>query len=273
MSHDDLDVALLVASWKESIEKYLAAQRSAVQGSATGRLIDSLWDALFEILWIHPGHPPDIRYLRWLLKSMQGGTIVTLNYDNALEVAAIQGAAQQVDIAPYPNPSTPIPGITDRQNRVRIIKLHGSLNWSTDPVTGAMTILSDNDLLTKRWVNQIVPSRPSPGIIFGAGNKLRPDGPYLDMYVEFKQALANADRFLVIGYGWGDAHVNELIRRWLQHRDKPRDFRVGRIGGADLPSLPHSWVTGNDSIDVRVYEGHASETIVELTRPMPTLQR
>jgi hypothetical protein len=62
--------------------------------------------------------------------------------------------------------------------------------------------------------------------------------PYLDLYVEFKQALANADRFIVIGYGWGDAHVNEVIRRWLQRQDKAREFRLGRLDGASLPELP-----------------------------------
>ena len=271
ISYDGLDIARLVAAWKESIENYLAAQRSVVQGSATGRLIDSLWDALFQILWISANNPPDIRYLRWLLKSMQDGTIVTLNYDNGLEVAAIQPAAQPIDAGPYPTP--PIPGLTDQHNRVRIIKLHGSLNWITDATTGTVTVASSDDLLTRRWVDLISPSRPAPGIIFGAGNKLRPDGPYLDLYVEFKQALANADRFIIIGYGWGDAHVNELIRRWLQRRDKPREFRLGRLDGASLPELPRQWTYGNDSLDVHVFHGRASETIVDITRPTPTLQR
>jgi hypothetical protein len=273
LSHDGLDIALLVAGWEQSVGEYLAAQRNSVQGSATGRLIDSLWDALFEILWLNAGQPPDIGYLRWLLKSMQGGTIVTLNYDNGLEVAAIQPAAQPVDADPYPRPATAVPGFPDPAHRVRIIKLHGSLNWSTDPVTGTTTVLSDNDLRNRRWASQITPSRPAPGIIFGAGNKLRPDGPYLDMYVEFKKALATADRFVVIGYGWGDAHVNELIRRWLQHRGVAREFRVARVDGPELPSLPRSWVTGNDSVDVSVFRGRAIDTIVEVTRPSPTLQR
>ena len=72
LSHYGLDIALLVTGWEQSVGEYLAAQRNSVQGSATGRLIDSLWDALFEILWLNAGQPPDIRYLRWLLKSMQG---------------------------------------------------------------------------------------------------------------------------------------------------------------------------------------------------------
>ena len=71
-----LAIALLVTGWEQSVGEYLAAQRNSVQGAATGRRIDSLWDAFFEILWLNAGQPPDIRYLSWLLKSMQGGTIV-----------------------------------------------------------------------------------------------------------------------------------------------------------------------------------------------------
>lgn len=207
--------------------------------------------------------------------SMRAGTIVTLNYDNCLEHAAKMGAYFPIDAGPYPmSRDARVRGFANSADAVRVIKLHGSFNWGTDPINGVITILSESDLGTRHLAQQLVPTRPPvPGIIFGAGNKLRPHGPYLGLYLEFAQALNRARRLIVIGYGWGDAHVNELLRRWLQRHDVARLFRVGRRQGIPLPWEQRRWYEGNDSIQVQVISGAAAKTIVELMRPAPGLLR
>jgi hypothetical protein len=273
LRHESLDIAVLVASWKDELQHYLTDQRSTTQGTPTGLLIDALYDALWSILWLYPSDQPDVRYLRYLLLSMRGGTIVTLNYDNALEQASLSGTGRQLDAGPYPKDySIPMPG-WDRANVVRVIKLHGSLGWKTDPRTGHVSDQDPNDVPMSRLVNQMMTSRPPvPGIIFGAGNKLRPDGPYLDLYVEFKEALWRARRLIVIGYGWSDEHINEVIRRWLQVPSQ-RLFRVSSLNSTALPSEQQSWVYGADKVIVQVETGPSKTTMADLMRPSSRLQR
>jgi hypothetical protein len=273
LPHENLDIASLVESWKVELQHYLDDHRSTTQGSPTGLLIDALYDALWNILWLYPSDQLDVRYLTYLLLSMRGGTIVTLNYDNALEQAALSGVDLQLDARPYPTDySIPMPG-RNRAKTVRIIKLHGSLGWRTDPMTGHISEQDSNDLATLQIVNAISPTRPPvPGIIFGAGNKLRPDGPYLDLYVEFKQTLWQARRLILIGYGWMDEHVNEVIRRWL-HVPSPRTFRVSSLNSTVLPSEQQGWVVGTDKVIVQVETGPAKVTMPALVRPSSRLQR
>jgi hypothetical protein len=271
--HESLDIATLVERWRPDLQGYLDAHRTTTQGSPTGHLIDALYEALWDILWLRPLHQADLRYLGYLLKSMCGGTIVTLNYDNTLERTRQAGGGFQLDAGPYPHDySIPMPA-WDRADSVRVIKLHGSLAWTTDPITGQVSEQDENDLVMRRYVNQRMTARPSvPGIIFGAGNKLGPDGPYLDLYVEFKQALSAARRLVVIGYGWSDEHVNEVIRRWLQVPVR-REFRVSSMRSTTLPPEQQSWVNGNDKLVVQVETGPAVKTMQALIRPSSPLQR
>jgi hypothetical protein len=109
---EGVDIAQLVKQWSDGLAGYFDAQDSAVQGSPSGRLIDLLYDALYDLLWIRPNQHPDCRYLAWLLKAMKGGTIVTLNYDNSLEhTASNVGAYIPIDVGIYPVDRTKeIPG-------------------------------------------------------------------------------------------------------------------------------------------------------------------
>ena len=276
LNHEGLDIARLVGNWKPMLQEYLNDQAYAVKGTASGQLIDALWDALYDVLWIPHNDQRDLRYLRWLLMSMRGGTIATLNYDNSLERAAILGVYQPIDANVYPRDhSVPIPGYATRSEEVRIIRLHGCLSWATN-ADGSVSAFSENDLYSRRLASQLTSTRPpQPGIIFGAGNKLRAEGPYLDLYVEFKDALEAARRLIVIGYGWNDTHINELLRRWCQRIGSTHLMRISQIrAGEPSPLLPWgSWIGGNDSIRVQVFPGQASETIVEMMKPTPELLR
>jgi hypothetical protein len=160
----------------------------------------------------------------------------------------------------------------DRADIVRLIKLHGSLGWKTDPITRDVSVQNADEILMSRLVNKRMTVRPAvPGIIFGAGNKLRPDGPYIDLYVEFKQALSSARRLIVIGYGWIDEHVNEVIRRWLQVPSQ-RLFRVSSLNSTVLPPEQGAWVVGTDKVIVQVKTGRASAIMSALIRPSSPLE-
>ncbi len=104
------------------------------------------------------------------------------------------------------------------QQGIELLKLHGSVDWSRvrDPrAPGAP--------LTAATVQRVPlgDMRSPPVIIFGGGNKLTVDGPFLDLMIAFKQRLEEHTTLVIIGYSFGDLHVNGLIERWL-HRSKKR---------------------------------------------------
>jgi hypothetical protein len=106
-----------------------------------------------------------------------------------------------------------------------------------------------------------------PGIIFGAGNKLRADGPYLDLYVEAKGHLGRAHRLIVIGYGWRDFHVNELVRRWVAAASEPSLLRISDFDGRQTPFDVEEWVRSNDQVQLDVVRGPARQAMRALMRP------
>jgi hypothetical protein len=158
---------------------------------------------------------------------------------------------------------------------VRLIKLHGSFDWRTDPLTGDVQVIDNNQLVTDSLVEQVMgASIGTPGIIFGAGNKLRPRGPYLDLYSECRSALfdSGVKRLIVIGYGFGDDHVNELLRRWVA-RPYPegRLLRLSTYPTAAVPLVVSQWFQFAPNVELQVVPGRACDTMGQLMAPTPGL--
>ena len=55
-------------------------------------------------------------------------------------------------------------------------------------------------------------------MIFGGGDKIRVSGPFLRLLVAFEDKLKEIDDLVVIGYSFGDAHINSLVKSWLLER-------------------------------------------------------
>jgi hypothetical protein len=260
------DIAALVDSWHPDVEEYLTSRHRSVRGSASQRVIDQLWDALADIYSLAiPPVDKRLDYLQDLVVSMRGQTIVTLNYDDALEHVMGRAFTFRIDNAPYPQPLAQ--GI-ERKDVLRLIRLHGSLNWRRDNTTGSVDVIPVPTLSFRNdpgyWHGH------TPGVIFGAGNKLRPDGPYLDLYQEFKMVLADARQVVVIGYSFRDAHVNEALRLWVLEQAKDDDLlRIGCLA-ADAPTMVRAWTEERD-LDVEVVSGPAEDVMSDLLAPRPRL--
>lgn len=132
--------------------------------------------------------------------------IATLNYDNTIELAA-QSSGASIDRG--------IAGIArfvrfHPDSRITVAKLHGSLDWA---------IREDGNI-------EIIdaPHRKSalPALIFGAGNKLRIAGPYLDLLFAFRSQLDKTDVLYVCGYSFRDVHINYSIYLWFERDSKRR---------------------------------------------------
>jgi hypothetical protein len=111
-----------------------------------------------------------------------------------------------------------------------------------------------------------------PGIIFGAGNKLRAKGPFLDLYVEFRAALSEAQRVIIIGYGFVDEHVNELLRQWVERPGKVQKLiRVSDYDNSRPWAALDHWRRMHQNVRLEVVRGRAATTIDELVAPTPAL--
>jgi hypothetical protein len=161
---------------------------------------------LCELCWIRSEH--QVAYLKPLLESANARSlwIATLNFDNTLELAA-ESLGTTVDIGIRPERQV----VFDPSSRIKLAKLHGSLNWA---VKDAWSIdVKEAPLPTSR-------------VIFGAENKLRVDGPYLDLLLEFRNALDSTDTLEICGYSFRDAHINHTLLRWLDFGENRRRCTV-----------------------------------------------
>src|SRR5262249_29877965 len=89
-----------------------------------------------------------------------------------------------------------------------------------------------------------------PGIIFGAGNKMRYYGPFLRLFEEFVESVRRARYVITLGYRYRDAHVNDVLRIWAADsvgydytRQKKMIVGVGPDSPARLPDLVQPFKT------------------------------
>lgn len=168
-----------------------------------------LRSALTSILQEHG----DTSYLEPIFELCQPWLVVaSLNYDLTVESAAERvGVSLTTGVEEWSTSGEwrwPDTG-------VRLLKLHGSIDWreSSRPL--------EEGLLPQLRID-VGGSRETPAVIFGGRNKLRPDGPFLELLAQFELMLAEARALVVVGYSFRDEHVNEVLRRWLNARRENR---------------------------------------------------
>lgn len=160
-------------------------------------------------------------YLTGLFRS-KPARVATLNYDIGVENASAN-AELLVDTG-IENWKGGMSWEWSRDADIRLLKLHGSINWGRPYFEGGgvtadlpkMTdVKSSEYILNDGLWHDLQPV----GLVFGLRGKLRPDGPFLAMLSEFWSWLLNADRLVAIGYSFGDEHINALIEDWIESRN------------------------------------------------------
>lgn len=182
------------------------ALRSALEQSGrheSGRVFqqaaDELISTLRQLCWIQD--PNRVAYLGPLLESAKRSPlwIASLNYDNTIELAAKAATIEcnvgisAAGVQGIEFPIEPIAAVT-------LAKLHGSINWTLDG----------------EWNISIADSPcEEPALLFGTGDKLRIQGPYLDLIFAFRSRLEITTDLETCGYSFRDGHINHLLLRWL----------------------------------------------------------
>jgi hypothetical protein len=243
---NELEVTPFVASWhpavegwdrqhtpglfdsdlKESIAGNYGSPRrviedliSSMTGPGTGKIYEYLAREMISHLRRIVAPPyADISYLAPLVKAAgaTGGlTIATLNYDLAVELAC-EDAGIDVDTGIERWIESRRWSWSDEG--VRLLKLHGSIDWSWQGLRG-----EDDDLPLRVVVKSSEPRVDvmAPVLAFGSRNKLKPEGPFLSLLSEFEEKLAETDHLIVVGYSFRDDHINAVIARWTRE-DKER---------------------------------------------------
>lgn len=154
----------------------------------------------------------EVAYLAPLLEFGQEPVeIATLNYDRTVEILCEQtGRILDTGIGGW---SGGRDWQWDSAANVRLLKLHGSIDWRIVQAAGPGGLMESQVVALSEGERE--PPRSLPGVVFGARGKLRADGPFLSMLREFDNMLARADRLLVVGYSFRDDHINVALARWI----------------------------------------------------------
>jgi hypothetical protein len=184
--------------------------------------------SLRRLVWLSEGH--EVSYLKPILELNTGHTSVySLNYDNAVERLCQQNRYS------YSVGITEEGGVEfDHTSSVHLMKLHGSIDWLEtrqyrDPRTGRYPALPlpGIQVATEREMSK-AEDIEFPAIIFGQGNKLKVDGPYLELLRQFRDDLERHDHLVAVGYSFRDEHINHYVLRWMTG---DHDRRITIING------------------------------------------
>lgn len=168
--------------------------------------------------------------------------IFTLNYDCCLEDAC-RAAGFHVTTGFDPITHQWDPDLFEHGTKgINVYKLHGSLRWF-----GARNRHLPDDEFRRHLVLLELKSEDegpdgwdrssSPSMILGPDKILSFD-PFVTLLSEFQRAIRPAKTCVIIGYNFGDSHINEIIDRSLDTGTRiidvnPSGFHGGYIGGKD----------------------------------------
>jgi hypothetical protein len=104
--------------------------------------------------------------------------------------------------------------------RVRLFKLHGSLNWYSFKCRGGwrIAVLEGRDPSGARDSsgNLLSAERASPSFLSGLNKSVSYHrGIYADVHFRFLELLRRCDRMIMSGYGWGDTALNFQLETWI----------------------------------------------------------
>jgi hypothetical protein len=144
-------------------------------------------------------------------------TVATLNYDNSIELLTnTKKVACSTGIENWSKSGS----FGEIDNGVLLLKLHGSIDWELKD-----GLIDEERLLPHKVIacvseEQIKKTGFRPAVIFGHKNKLTADGPFLEILQIFQKELDSADRLTIVGYSFGDVHINVYISNWLNQNQK-----------------------------------------------------
>jgi len=142
--------------------------------------------------------------------------IITTNYDRVIEYAASFARAQVVTgftagwvkrFISNRLESTDFKKNPSYRGRIKLLKVHGSLDWFLDPDQEPIAITN-----ARKIPDNYTPLIVAPGVTKFRTVLTKP--PYFTILTQIESVLSEANSYLSIGYGFNDEHIQPtLIRR------------------------------------------------------------
>lgn len=208
-------------------------------GRSFHTLVGILTGKLMKLTWLTDHRKA--AYFRPLLEKARDTPLViaTLNYDNAIEITASALCIPCHTLGDWQRTAE----LPECAQGIDLLKLHGSTNWrwSSRPrtfagLTPSRTIseISPTDMPERLRIATLYDNTSdigdSLGVIFGGGNKLTAEGPFLDVLQKFKRLLWERSHLLTVGYSFRDVHINYLIEHWFAANPTAKLTIVGAPG-------------------------------------------
>ncbi|AVK99527.1 SIR2 family protein [Pediococcus inopinatus] len=143
----------------------------------------------------------------------------------------------------------------------RVYKLHGSINWEKD---------NAHILKTTNWNTKTSSGKKLPEVIAPTSSKYADSqgAPYSDLFRELSVQLLNPNSLLIInGFGFGDEHINELLKQALSRSDfemiafvNDQEDNTQKFMNYVGSNAKATFVTNNDGNQY----GHYFSTLVDL---------
>lgn len=208
------------------------------KGDQYSKLMDELLLQLKTQLMLTDASPT--QYLEPLIELGRSGklTIATINYDLTIETVAER---RGIDICRGLDNWNDEWRMHWSNSGIQLIKLHGSIDWGRgsrkNPDHQKNLLMSEEILVPMK---NPASNRLLPFVVYGKREKLRPEGPFSELRSKFISELRKTSHLVVIGYSFGDEHINELIKKWLNSNLNHKIVIVS-------PDIPIRVVWGSDN--------------------------
>lgn len=234
-NRESLDVYPFVSAWHERVN-----QLHALPDEVPSELTQNSFEYLAEIArkglyeWLRIKDGSQVKHLWNFLDFINAGfrlRIFTLNYDQGVE-KALQGVLSEPNkqwTTGFNTEGWYPELLTNNLFDAYVYKLHGSLDWYSDPKLG---------LCSTQWPaaedSEGIPEEEPALLIFGTHNKVRAVDPFLSLLFHFQQQLIQSNVLVIVGYGFGDPHINDMIFDALQRDTQMRCLVVNPKPARDL---------------------------------------
>ena len=161
--------------------------------------------------------------------------LFTLNYDESVETALShqRHAVNEKWTAGFDEHGWSPDLLDSTRFEIYLYKLHGSLDWVDDEKLGKCSV---------RWPPAVeseeIPQGADSLLILGADAKLQAVDPFLTLLYRFKTVIGSCQLLIIVGYSFGDRHINAMIIEALQRDPTMHCIVVNKCmtSGEALPS-------------------------------------
>lgn len=210
-----------VASWHEKLTDFSRLPREyAEQGYASvfEFIINHSKGRLRE--WLTLKDTSKAKYFRDLCDFVRAGyrvRVFTLNYDDCVEQAFADalGEINKKWTTGFGENGWEPRLLDKRRLSAFVYKLHGSLDWVDDEALGICSV---------KWPAaqraEEIPEDYDSLLIFATAAKVVPRDPYLSLLVKFRKELERCNCVVILGYSFGDEHINTVLLDALRRRPR-----------------------------------------------------